>query len=27
VVSNLGSQTRLHVGVAQDLAPGACSAT
>jgi hypothetical protein len=27
VVSNLGSQTRLHLGVSQDLAPGACSAT
>jgi hypothetical protein len=27
VVSQLGSQTRLHLGVAQDLAPGACSAT
>jgi Tfp pilus assembly protein PilX len=27
VVSQLGSQTRLHLGVSQDLAPGACSAT
>jgi Tfp pilus assembly protein PilX len=27
VVSALGSQTRLHLGMSQDLAPGACSAT